>query len=349
MNYDNQGIMRDLEPREYEVHRNLGFDLLTEGHLLEGFQELEWRLRCPSYLVAEGIPTLSVPRWDGSRLDGKTVLLWAEQGYGDNIQFIRYVPMMVERGGLVAVVCPPVLRRLFMTVKGVYTIYTTPEEFAGASYDYHAPIFSLPYIFGTALETIPAGPYLTSVESTVRLKPSAALKVGLVWAGNPEHANDWRRSLSLAYLLPLLQQPGVSWYSLQVGPATREIKRLGLSDEIQDLSPQLQDFADTADAINQLDLVISVDTAVAHLAGALGKPVWILLPAGADWRWLEHRTDSPWYPSARLFRQPWPGNWVGVVMAVRGALAELQDNHAIWTSAEGLCAPGLPCASSGLQ
>ncbi len=336
--------MRQLEPVEYVAHRNLGFDLLTDGHLLEGFQQLEWRLQCPSYLAAEGIPTLPVPRWDGSKLDGKTVLLWAEQGYGDNIQFIRYAPLVVERGGLVVIACPPVLGRLFKTVSGVSRIYTTPEDLSGASYDYHASILSLPYFFGTTLETIPEGPYLLSpMELSVCLKATAGLKVGLVWAGNPEHANDQRRSLSLAYLLPLLQLPGVSWYSLQVGPATREIIQLGLARLIQDLNPQLHDFADTADAISRLDLVITVDTAVAHLAGAMGKPVWIMLPSEADWRWLESRTDSPWYPSARLFRQSWSGNWISVVKAVGKALTELRG--ATSTLAETLSVPVLPCAS----
>ncbi|ULA61618.1 MAG: hypothetical protein LZF60_340159 [Nitrospira sp.] len=337
-----QGTLRQVEPCEYEVHRNLGFDLLTKGHFLEGFQELEHRLQCPSYLASEGIPVLPVPRWDGQRLDGKTILLWAEQGYGDNIQFIRYAPMVAERGGSVIVACPPALQRLFGTVRGISKVYKSAEEFSGASYEYQAPILSLPYLFGTTIETIPADAYLLApTESAVCLRPSKGLKVGLVWAGNPQHANDARRSVALAYLLPLLQEPGVSWYSLQVGLAAREIIQLGLARLIQDLSPQLHDFADTADAIRRLDLVITVDTAVAHLAGAMGKPVWVMLPAGADWRWLENRTDSPWYPTARLFRQPWQGNWVSVVKAVGLELTDLQmrkGQQVTSTLAEALCA-----------
>lgn len=171
---------------------------MTKGNLLEGFQELGHWLRCSSYLASEGIPVLPVPRWDGSRLDEKR-LLWAEQGYGDTIQFIRYAHMVAGRGGSVILACPSVLQRLFGTVRGISKAYKSAEEFSGASYDYQAPILSLPYLFGTTLETIPADAYLLApTESAVCLRPSKGLKAGLVWAGNPEHANDARRSVSLA-------------------------------------------------------------------------------------------------------------------------------------------------------
>lgn len=300
-----------------------GFTLLSQGYLREGFAAWERRLLEPEYLGREGIPQqgtypLDVPRWDGPtdlgadgrpmagktglRGEAPTILLWPEQGHGDVLQFVRYAALVAELGASVLVACHPALRRLLSTAKGVSKVYGSWQELGGAKYDLHAPILSLPYIFGTSLGTIPASvPYLMAPAGPLPL--DGEFKIGLVWAGNPEHTGDARRSIPLATMLPLLRQPGVAWYSLQVGPASEEINTLGLSRVIQDLSPGLRDFANTASVINNLDLVITVDTAVAHLAGALGKPVWILLPYHADWRWMRGRSDSPWYPTARLFRQ----------------------------------------------
>lgn len=311
--------------------------VLRQGRLEEGFAGYESRFQDSDYCDREGLPRqgtwpLHVPRWRGEPLSGKTVLLWAEQGYGDTIQFIRYAPLVAGLGAKVLIACPPVLQRLMSTVQRVSKVYGSWNEFTGAgpqaraAYDLHAPILSLPYIFGTTLETIPATvPYLRAPESGLVLTSDDGLKIGLVWAGSPKHSDDANRSMSLNAILSLLTQAGARWHSLQVGPPSRDIRRLGLSPVVHDLNPRLTDFADTASAISQLDLVITVDTAVAHLAGALGKPVWIMLPYTADWRWLESRADSPWYPTARLFRQPLPGNWGPVIEDVKQAIGRLRS------------------------
>ena len=312
----------------------------TIDPLAECFAAEERRFLDPAYLKREDIPPqgtwpLDVPRWDGyTSLEGRTILLWSEQGHGDTIQYIRYAPMLAQRGATVHVGCHPKLARLFSTAPGIAKIYARPDELAGAglspkagllpkaTYDLHAPILSLPYLFGTTLETIPAVvPYLRPPAELVPLQEHG-FKIGLVWAGNPNHRNDAQRSMHLVGMLPLLTIDA-EWYSLQVGQAASQIKALGLSTVLHDLAPRLNDFHDTASVISQLDLVITVDTAVAHLAGALGKPVWILLPFDADWRWLQGQ-DSPWYPTARLFRQPWPGNWGAVIQDVTTALACLR-------------------------
>lgn len=340
------------------VLAGMGGSLFKAGYLREGFRAWETRFLDPGYLEREGIPRqgrwpLDVPPWAGPEepLDGKTVLLWTEQGYGDAIQFIRYAPMVADLGARVIVGCQPELQRLFRTVKGVDAVYTL-SELRQAHYDYHAPVLSLPYLFGTTVETIPATvPYVTApAGASASLDAEGPLKVGLAWAGHPRQSEDARRSMPLRMMRPLLSLPGIDWYSLQVGAASAQINVLGLSGIVQDLSPRLHDFADTAAVIDQLDLVVTVDTSVAHLAGALGKPVWILLAHDADWRWMEYRLDSPWYPTARLFRQPWPGNWMSVIEDVREALTDLVQAIRPVNLEEACPSALVPqCASSGLQ
>lgn len=340
--------------------------------LVERFAAEERRFLDSDYLTTEGLPQqgtypLDVPRWTGGPVAGKTgfqgkaptILLWAEQGYGDVIQYIRYAPLVAELGASVLVACPPELQRLLSTVPGVSKGYGSWQELEGtglppkAEHDLHAPILSLPYIFGTTLDTIPAVvPYLRAPADPEPLQGDG-FKIGLVWAGSPKHVSDAARSMPLSMLSPLLKH-FAQWYSLQVGEAVTQIKELGLTKVLHDLSPRLHDFADTASVISQLDLVITVDTAVAHLAGALGKPVWILLPYRADWRWLQSRLDgfqgkavSPWYPTARLFRQPWSGNWIAPIIAVREALSNLAESRrgiAATSSEAGPSAQALPCA-----
>lgn len=286
---------------------------------------------------------LPVPVWDGSALEGRSILVWAPgSGFGDYIQFVRYLPLVVERGGRPVLVCRPELRRVFSSLRGV-EIMTSLEALeakrAAGQIDCQAHLFRLPELFKTTLETIPAPiPYLmppAEGPALPRRDPSACA-VGLVWTSGPNSTGAIPfRSVPFAALLPLVATPGTEWFSLQVGVATADLRRFGMGGLIHDLSPQLQDFADTAAAISQLDLVITVDTSVAHLAGAMGKPVWILLPYAADWRWFDTRTDSPWYPSARLFRQPWPGNWVFPILGIREALdEEVQRGRAV-NSLEG--------------
>jgi hypothetical protein len=238
------------------------------------------------------------------------------------------VPLLAARGAHVVIACHALLKDLLQTVAGVGAVITTEET--PPAFDYHIPIMSLPRAFGTVLATIPLQvPYLHAVPTATdawrsRLASHGTrLKVGLAWAGNPKHRRDRARSCAIERLAPLLESTPCAFYSLQKAAAAAEVVKLDASGErVCDYSGELETFADTAAFIGALDLVISVDTAVAHLAGALGKPVWILLPFAADWRWLQEREDSPWYPSARLFRQPRAGDWDSVIESVAAALAD---------------------------
>jgi tetratricopeptide (TPR) repeat protein len=306
----------ELQPDNATAHLELGLTLLLFGDFQRGFAEYEWRWRTPQIQPRQ----FKQPVWDGSDLQGKTILLHVEQGFGDSIQFIRYTPIIRRRGAKVMVVCYPELMRLFASVAGIEYLSVSFEDLP--EFDVHAPLMSLPRIVGTTLETIPANvPYLAPpAECKFALSSEAKLKVGIVWAGSPQRRKDSQRSCSLSDFIRFLDVPGIAFYSLQ--------KNLSQSDRtllnqrlVPDLSPHLSDFADTASAISQLDLVISVDTAVAHLAGALGKPVWVLLSFAPDWRWLLQREDNPWYPTARLFRQSQPESWQEVFEDVQAALS----------------------------
>ncbi|MBE9186359.1 tetratricopeptide repeat protein [Microcoleus sp. LEGE 07076] len=308
----------ELQPDNATAHLEFGLTLLLFGDYQRGFAEYEWRWRTPQLQPRQ----FQQPLWDGSDLQGKTILLHVEQGLGDSIQFIRYAPILRSRGAKVMVACYQELMRLFATVAGVEFLSVSLEGLP--VFDVHAPLMSLPRILGTTLETIPANvPYLAPpAECNFALSSEAKLKVGIVWAGNPTRRKDNQRSCSLSDFIPFFEVTGVAFYSLQ--------KNLSESDRtllnhhlVPDLSPHLNDFADTASAISQLDLVISVDTSVAHLAGALGKPVWVLLSFAPDWRWLLDREDNPWYPTARLFRQSQPESWQELFQDVQAALSLL--------------------------
>src|SRR4028118_2081274 len=318
-----------LSPNHASAHLNLSLALLLVGDLENGLAEYEWRWEIKEFktghscVIAGAENTVSAreygPLWDGSDLQGKTILLHAEQGLGDSLQFIRYAELVKNKGGRVIVVCDRQLHRLFGTVEGIDLLIVKGE--LQPEFDVQVPMLSLPYALGTKLETIPANtPYLSPpAGAEFKLLPDRNLKVGIVWAGNPKHRKNKQRSCSLSQFLPLLDVSGVSFYSLQKELSEADRALLNQSS-IVDLSPHFGDLADTAAAIAQLDLVISVDTAVAHLAGALGKPVWILLAFSPDWRWLLEREDSPWYPSARLFRQHQRGDWEPVFARVAQAL-----------------------------
>ena len=313
----------EIDPDYVKSHWNISIMLLRLGNFTRGFEEYEWRWR------REQSPprTLPKPLWDGANLEGKTILLQAEQGMGDLIQFIRYVPLIRGRGGHIIVECHPPLVRLLETFVGVEKVVAIGESLP--EFDVYIPLLSLPRILGTTLATIPAEiPYIYPLETvSFKLDPPAksGLKVGLVWAGNPSNQDDRNRSCSLHHFLSLINLPNIAFYSLQKGPKAAEINQISEPVPLQDLSSQLNDFADTAAVIAQLDLVITVDTAVAHLAGAMGKPVWVLLGYNPDWRWMCDREDSPWYPSVRLFRQNSPGNWQEMLARVREALKQLVD------------------------
>jgi hypothetical protein len=296
--------------------------LLLRGELREGFEKYESRWRLET-LPPRGFPA---PLWNGEDLSGRTILLHAEQGYGDTIQCLRYVPQVAARGGWVVLEVPKELLGLARRLPEVGQLLARGD--ALPRFDLQCPLFSLPRAFATTIETIPAQvPYLSAEPEAIarwriRLGERPGLKVGLAWAGSPQHRNDARRSIAIETLLPLLRLEGVRWFSLQVGERAADLARLpgGL---VTDLSPDLIDFAETAAVIGNLDLVIAVDTASAHLAGALGRPAWVLLRARPDWRWLLEREDSPWYPSLRLFRQHRPGDWEEVVRRVAAALERM--------------------------
>ncbi len=307
-----------LNPEYPEGHWNLSLALLLTGCFEEGWPEYEWRWKLKGLVPREDI---LCALWDGSDLNRKRILLHAEQGFGDTIQFIRYVPLVTGRGGRVVVECQPELVSLLAPMKGIEVVVKHGDPLP--DFDVQCPMLSLPWIFRTDHLSIPASiPYIFLDSDLVgkwrsRLSSDKAeCKVGLVWAGKPDHSNDQNRSLSFEELRPLVQVPGVSFYSLQKGEAGGQVKKLPQGMNWMDFSRELHDFAETGALIQNLDLIISVDTAVAHLAGALGKPAWILLPFSPDWRWLLDREDTPWYPTMRLFRQPAFKDWASVIQEV---------------------------------
>ncbi len=313
-----------VQPDHADAHLNLGLALLLSGDLRSGFTEYEWRYSCAEVQRPQ-LPLSQL--WDGNDLEGKEILVYSEQGLGDTIQFIRYLRLLEARGGKVYFVCHPSLQRLFTTVAGIHQLL--PKV---AHLDLYAPLLSLPHILGTTLETIPDQvPYLsvpTEIQPPIILEAAqkqphlkVQLKVGLVWFSNNPNPNSSKRSCPFSHFLKLFDIPSISFYSLQKDLLATDRDLLTQNREkVMDLSDRLEDFAVTAAIIEQLDLVISIDTAVAHLAGAIAKPVWLLIPFAPDWRWLLKRDDSPWYPTMRLFRQDSPNDWEGVVNKVYDAL-----------------------------
>ena len=299
-----------------EAHRNLALALLAQGEWLEGWEANEWRWKCKDFTSPNR--NFAQPQWSGQPLKGRTLLLHAEQGFGDVIQLVRYLPLVARHGGNIILECHPELKRLLQpNVAGCRVVekgQLLPD------FDLYLPLMSLPRIFRTTLENIPGNvPYLHADAHTAQFWKSRiagyppTLNVGLAWAGRPSHLNDRNRSIALASLGPLAQVPGIRVVSLQKGEAAAYARKVPTGMELIDWSEELNDFADTAALIANLDLVIAVDTAVVHLAGAMGKPVWVLLPYVPDWRWLLERKDSPWYPTMRLFRQKSLGDWADVI------------------------------------
>jgi Flp pilus assembly protein TadD len=318
-----------LRPEYPEASANLALALLMMGRLEEGFRQYESRWQVEA--MGAAMPELLQPRWTGQDLNGETVLLYAEQGFGDTLQFCRYAPMVAAAGGRVILVVPKALRRLMTTLDGVAEL-VTEEDACLPAFDYHCPLLSLPLAFATSMATIPAPiPYLHADPSPWAdvLDGLPGRKVGLVWAGRSRAAQphavaiDKRRSMSLADMAPLLSVPGCSFVSLQLGPPATQMQAPPDGAMLHDVSDRMGDWADTAGLIAGLDLVIAVDTAVVHLAGALGRPVWMLNRFDSCWRWLRHRDDTPWYPTMRQFRQTSRGDWAGVIERVRDALEDL--------------------------
>ena len=303
---------------------NLALALLADGRFAEGWQAYESRLAIPAFAPAS-VP--ATPRWDGRDPAGKRILLTAEQGLGDAIQFVRFARTLAARNATVIVQAPHGLIGLFRGVEGVSE--TVANDVEPPPHDAWLPLLSLAGVLGVDAKTLPGPiPYLeASVERRKRVQARLAghparLRAGIAWAGNPRHATDRRRSVALATLAPLLDLASVRWFSLQKGEAEAQMRGLAWPDRLVQLDER-NDFDDTAALIAELDLVVSVDTSVVHLAGALGRPVFVLLPFASDWRWRTRRADSDWYPTARLFRQAAPGDWASVVTEVREAIDAL--------------------------
>src|SRR5579884_2607379 len=329
-----------LAPEAAGLHWNRSLFWLQKGDFERGSPEYEWRWKKPTAPVYGRRPrTFAQPRWDGGSLEGKRVLLYMEQGLGDMLQFIRYARLLQERGGRVLVECPTFLVPLLATCPGVDQ--TVAEGSALPDFDVQAPLLSLPGLCGTTLETVPAEvPYLFPPQERVmhwreRLAEyvsNAEYKVGIVWQGNPHHRWDHHRSVPLERFAPLARVPGVRLFSVQHGHGTEQLQHTRLP-----IVPlEVGDFQQTACILKNLDLVVTVDTATAHLAGALGVPTWILLSAISDWRWLFDRSDSPWYPTVRLFRQTHVDDWTPVFRRVARALGARARNHERHEKREGL-------------
>jgi tetratricopeptide (TPR) repeat protein len=316
-----------LAPDMADVHWNLAQALLLTGDFANGWSEYEWRWKLAT---AGPRREFSMPRWNGDRLDGRTVLVWMEQGFGDAIQFARYISWLADQGGKVVLECWPPLFHLFGSLAGVERRILYGE--APGACDVEVPLISLPLIHRTRFDTIPAQvPYLAADPALVEawrhaLPGDGRRRIGLSWQGNKGHVRDRERSIPLAHFRALLAQPGIQWISLQKEDDSASVADVPAT--MLPLRPRLasgegiRDFADTAAIMAGLDLVVSVDSAAGHLAGALGRPAWVLLTHRPEWRWLMARSDSPWYPTMRLFRQPSVGDWGAVLDEIMAALAE---------------------------
>jgi len=313
-----------LQPDNVGGHVNHALALLTLGDYEDGWVEHEWRWKQGRHAVLRA--RFPGPFWDGSPLNGRTIVLYSEQGRGDTIQFIRYAPIVAAMGGRVVVECYADVLDLFRGVAGIERLVRRGDPLP--PYDVHAPLLSLPLILGTRLETIPADAgYIRADAARVeawrgRMAALAAPRIGLCWQGNPRYGGDKWRSVPLRHFAPLFADPRITFVSLHKGTGEAQIAECGLEGRLADFGADIESFADTAAIMENLDLIITSDTSVAHLAGALGLPAWVLLAAGADWRWFVDREDSPWYPTLRLFRQRTRGDWDQVVARVKAALDE---------------------------
>jgi len=301
-----------ISPNHIDAHFNKALNYLIQGDLARGWPEYEWRMQKPE--MAPMIKKIPYPLWDGSPLDGRTLMIFAEQGFGDNIQFIRYLPLLDKHGGKIIFSTRFELYRLFEQVSAIDQLINRGQLLNNV--DCYIPLLSFPHLFATTLETIPATiPYLHAYESDIAQfdelfsSKKSGINVGICWTGSPTHKNSLNRSCELTDFVPLMKLKQMNFYSLQ-----KKYDTIVIPDDMSltDLSANLTDFAATAALIAHMDLVITVDTSVAHLAGAMGKPVWNLLSFHNDWRWMRDRTDSPWYPTMRLYRQPALGDWSSV-------------------------------------
>jgi tetratricopeptide (TPR) repeat protein len=322
-----------LKPDYPDAHWNRALVRLLRGDLERGWPDYEWRWRCARH---SPMPDFTQPRWDGGTLDGRTILLYAEQGLGDTLHFVRYAPLVRARGGRVIVQCQGALIPLLSRSRGIDGLVAWGD--GPPPFDVYVPLMTLPSLFHTTLERIPADiPYLFADPDLIahwrrELAPIRGLRVGIAWQGSPRHPWDRHRSVSLNAFEPLARIEGVQLISLQQGHGAEQLRDLGGRFRVLNLG-ELVDrtagpFMDTAAILHNLDLVMSVDTAIAHLAGGLGVPLWLAIHHTPDWRWLLDRDDNPWYPSARLFRQPAPGDWASVFGHIAEELRRLVARRA---------------------
>ncbi len=313
-----------IDPDLADAHNNLGLAYLLTGAFEEGWREYQWR-----HKVENGPPAVThhqKPKWDGSDFSGKTLYIYPEQGFGDVIQFSRYIPLVANRGGHIIYRVAPVLAELVGTLDsvGAINLESEPEP---KNFDIHVSLMDLPQVMRTTIENIPGNcPYFHVDKNRIkiwgrRLGVKKSFRVGLIWAGQPNHENDHNRSIDPGIFAPLCKIDEVSLFSLQMGHPDQASEVFG--KDVTDLTSQINSFSDTAAAMKNLDLVLSVDTSAAHLAGAIGCKVWTLLPFMPDWRWLLNRTDSPWYPQMTLYRQPEIGDWSSVIGQVAGDIKKL--------------------------
>jgi hypothetical protein len=303
-----------LQPDYAQAHLNRSLLWLMAGRYEQGWPEYEWRWRLPGYALSP----CALPRWDGSPLGGRTILLRAEQGLGDTLQFVRYAALLKRQGATVLLECQGPLRTLLAGCPGIDRLVARGES---PPADVQAPLLSLPALLGTTLASVPAPvPYLYADPGLVahwaeQLRVMRGFKIGIAWQGSKAYLDDRGRSIPLAEFAPLAQERGVRLISLQKGLGAEQLRQVAGQFPVLDLGSRLDEagaFLDTAAALKSLDLVVACDTALGHLAGALAVPVWLALPYVPDWRWLLRRDDSPWYPTVRLFRQHRLGDWQGV-------------------------------------
>jgi Flp pilus assembly protein TadD len=313
----------DLQNDYAKARWNRGLLKLMLGDFQRGWEEFEWRLKCREIMGDRNFPQ---PRWTSGSPAGKRLLVCLEQGYGDVFQFLRFIPRIQALGAHPIIECPPELLQLLGPNLPGCEIAIEGKPLP--SFDIHVSILSVAGILSSRLDTIPTDiPYMRA-DANLSRKIAAEMgprglgpRVGIAWAGRPTHPNERNRSMKLAQFGPLAAIPNIEFFSLQKGEAAAQAASPPTGMHLRDLTAQLPEFADTAALIDNLNLVISVDTAVAHLAAAMGKPVWILLPYVPDWRWMLKRTDSPWYPTVRLFRQPQRGDWAQPLREITRALA----------------------------
>ncbi len=311
----------EIAPDDPEARRNRAMALLQLGRFEDGWRDFEWRWRTRHFSAIRR--DWEKPQWQGEPLSGATIVVHSEQGFGDCIQFARYLPMVAAAGGRVVVECPEALAGLIGDLAEVVCVGAQLP-----AHDFQVPMMSLPGIFKTDFQTMPSdAPYLAVPAAAIeKWREKMALvdgfKVGIAWSGSANHQRNVWRSPGLKALLPLVGLEGIRFYSLQVDSGRDDLIAEGVDGKVVDLAPALSDFSETAAAMMTLDLIIAPDTAVAHLAGALARPVWLMLPFASEWRWFTERTDSPWYPTMRLFRQSSRGDWSAPVEAMIEAIGE---------------------------